>query len=235
MTVRNSISVNLAEPTGLKAIDKNIAFIGGSMEKINAFIHVTALAIMRHAEAHGDCTRALNLAEAMPASMRREMLIEWFRRFSPVVIKLGDGKQKAKVGMWKKDEPKYVAFDLEAADALPFWKIAEQEPESKTYTFDQLLEMAHRLGKTIDKKIKDGKVAAEDVPSAEGIVTALSGLKVARVVIEDGLPNVGKPANSNKRKATPVIGATVKAKTVKIVKSLGEVKELVGEPLVKAA
>lgn len=161
----------------LKKIDGNIRRITTNGNKLNVLIHETALLIMAHAEEHGDCSRAKTLAFAMPASMRRTMLVEWFHTYSPIRIVLKNDK----VGLLKDTAKGYVPFDLKAADATPFYEMAEQNPEEKEYDFAALMKMVERLSKTIEKKIEDGKVPADDIESAKAIARAVSGLKVERV------------------------------------------------------
>lgn len=161
----------------LKNIDKNIRAITTSAAKLNMLIHTTAMMVAAHAQEHGDCTRALSLVKAMPASMRRTMLVLWFNTYTPIrVIEKND-----KVGMLKETAKGYTPFDLEAGNQTPFFDLAEQNPETGVLDFDKLVALVARLSKTIDKRIDDGKVADEDVESAKAISRTLSGLRFERV------------------------------------------------------
>lgn len=161
----------------LKNIDKNIRAITTSAAKLNMLIHTTAMMVATHAQEHGDCTRALTLVKAMPASMRRTMLVLWFNTYTPIrVIDKND-----KVGILKETAKGYTPFDLEAGNETPFFDLAEQNPEAGVLDFDKLVALVARLGKTIDKRIDDGKVAEEDVASARAISAAISGLRFERV------------------------------------------------------
>ena len=171
----------------LKIIDKNIASIVTSANKLNTLIHATAMLVASHAKEHGDCTRALTLVKAMPASMRRTMLVLWFETYTPIRVMEKNGK----VGMLKEAAKNYTPFDLEAGDLNPFYELAETNPEGAVYDFAKLVEMVARIGKQIDKKIEDGKVAPEDIDSARAISAQVSALKFARV----------KPANNDEKDA----------------------------------
>lgn len=176
--------------TTLKLIDKNIRSITTSAAKLNMLIHTTAMMVATHAQEHGDCTRALTLVKAMPASMRRTMLVLWFNTYTPIrVIDKND-----KVGILKETAKGYTPFDLDAGDLTPFFDLAEQNPEAGVYDFAKLVQMVQRIGKQIEKKIEDGKVAPEDVDSAKAIARQVSGLTFSRVVANDGEEGAGEEA-----------------------------------------
>ena len=170
----------------LKIIDKNIKAVTTSAAKLNLLIHRTAMMIVRHAapvaaggEGHGDCTRALALVKAMPASMRRTMLVMWFNTYTPIrVIDKND-----KVGILKETAKGYTPWDLAGGDLTPFFDLAEQNPEGQIMNFAKLVAMVTRIGKQIEKKIEEGKVASEDVASAHAIAEQVANLKFQRVVV----------------------------------------------------
>lgn len=166
------------------------ATITTNSAKLNLYIHETAVEILEHAKEHDDCSYAQELVMTLPASFRRSMLILWFGTFSPIVVK-DDAKWVAKAQ--KPAAKLFVPYDIEGGKAKPFYEMAEAIPEGKTYDFEALLEMVARLGKTISKKIEDGKVADADVNSANAIVSALAGLKVSKVRSDNGAPLVVQP------------------------------------------
>lgn len=163
----------------LKTIDANIVTIRKSGDAFNQLVHETGLLILAHAQAHGDCTRALTIVKAMPASIRRTILVKWISKYSPIrVVDKND-----KVGILREGKDKaFTPYDLEGAASEPWFEMADKTPEKELYDFAALLEMARRLGKTIDKKITDGKVVGEDIDSAKRIVAALSSFTVVPVV-----------------------------------------------------
>lgn len=163
--------------TTLKQIDRNIKTITTNGDKLNKLIHETAMLIMAHAKEHGDCSRALTLANAMPASMRRTMLVAWFDKYSPVRIVMANNR----VGILKKDAKKYVEWNLEGADAEPFYEMAEAIPEKEPLDFNALMQMVARLSKQIEKKVENGEVVERDIESAKALARAVSGLKVEKV------------------------------------------------------
>lgn len=168
----------------LKVIDRNIRTIVTTAAKLNGRIHETAVMIAQHAKDHGDCTRALTLVKAMPASMRRTMLVLWFNTFTPIRVVLANDK----VGILKPTAKGFVEWDIPAGTAKPFYELAEENPE-KSYDFDALVKMVEALGKQIAKKVEDGKVPANDVQGAMEIAAKVQALRfvkpVTPAVIED--------------------------------------------------
>lgn len=171
----------------LKKIKGNIRRITTNAQKLNVLIHETGVLILEHAQAHGDCTEALNLVKAMPASMRRTMLVLWFDTYSPIRVAL----QNDKVGLAKAESKNFKPFDIEAAKATPFYELAEQNPE-KSYDFAALVKMVESLGKQIEKKIADGKVPVEDRASAEAVARKVQSLRFERVT---EVTELDEPAN----------------------------------------
>lgn len=165
--------------TNLKAIDKRIATVTTNAAKLNGYIHETGMMIVRHANQHGDCTRALALVKAMPASMRRTMLIAWFAKFTPIAVKLGDSEAvgfNAKYLALKTPEAKAKAWNIDGANAEPFYAMAEAEPEAKEYTLSQLIAMVGQLSKRIKGKIAGGEVAANDTAKASELVAKIEAI-----------------------------------------------------------
>jgi hypothetical protein len=168
----------------LKKIDANLVRITTNGDKLNVLIHQTAMLIMKHATKSGDCTRALALVKAMPASMRRTTLIAWFTKYSPIRIVF----QNDAVGMLKKDDKGYTAFALDKAEANPFYKIAENNAEPGLLDFDKFIKMIQGMAKREAAKADEGKVKPEDVASIKAACEMLASLKFQRI----------EPANDEK-------------------------------------
>jgi hypothetical protein len=177
----------------LKQIDTRIGDVRRLGVEFNQFIHETGLMIIRHAapkavsedcQGSGDCTRAVKLVRAMPASMRRTMLIAWFQAYTPIRIKLSDNGDKCEFDpKYKKlsSEEKVKQWDIETAAETSFADMSEQVPEEKSYDFAALLKMVERLGGQITKKIEEGKVPEADIEAAKALARAVSSVKVERV------------------------------------------------------
>lgn len=154
----------------LKKIDANIKLITTNGAKLNARIHDTAVLIAAHAAEHGDCTRAATLVKAMPASMRRSMLILWFTTFTPI-RGLSSDKSPA---LLKKDAKNYVAFDVKGGTAKPFYELAKDKPEAEDLSLEDAIIAMERLVKRLQKSVDEGKVVANDT---DAIVARIASLK----------------------------------------------------------
>jgi hypothetical protein len=81
----------------------------------NAFIHKTALMVLDHAEKHRDCGAALQLVNALPAGARRDRLIQWFVRYSPIQY-----ISQTQIRLAKPGERLFKPFDIQGARRDPF-------------------------------------------------------------------------------------------------------------------
>lgn len=170
----------------LKIIDRNLRTITTAANKVNVLIHDTAMLVANHAAEHGDCTRALALVKAMPASFRRTMLVAWFDKYTPIrVIEKND-----KVGILKSTAKGYVPFNLEAAAADPWFAMAEATPEKQPLTFEQIVALVQKMGKRIEKDVSEGKVNEADAASALAVAEKLGALEFSKIVAKSD-PNVG--------------------------------------------
>lgn len=162
----------------LKKIDSNIKRIVTNAAKLNVLIHETALLVLGHAAEHGDCTRALALVKAMPASHRRTMLIAWFDKYSPIRVILANDK----VGMLKDTAKGFVAFNVEGATAEPFYAIAEATPEKPPFDLNAMLKFIESAAKRVQTQIDEGRVPDADVSTAQALIASIKAVKVERVV-----------------------------------------------------
>lgn len=153
------------------------ATITSNGDKLNKYIHETAMMIAEHAKEHKDCSTAQQLVMAMPASMRREMLILWFSKFTPIVVK-NDDKWAAQ--MHKPGTKLYVEFDLEAGNETPFYKLAEENKERAPASIEDLEKWLKSLPNKVEKDIEKGKVSDEAVEFAQAVARALASIKVDR-------------------------------------------------------
>jgi hypothetical protein len=161
----------------LKKIDNNLGRINTNGNKLNDLIHETAMLILNHAMKTGDCTRALSLVKQMPASMRRTTVVQWFTKYSPIRVVF----QNDAVGMLSKSDKGYVGFNLDKADANPFYKIAEANVEPSLLDFDKFIKMIQNMAKREAAKADEGRAKPEDVASIKAACEVLAGLKFTRV------------------------------------------------------
>lgn len=170
----------------LKKIDSNINRIVVNAAKLNDLIHKTAMMVMHHAAKSGDCTRALTLVKAMPASHRRTMLVKWFDKYSPIRVVLVNDV----VGMLKKDDKGYKPFKLADADADPFFMVAEREAEEKPpLDLAGLIKWVEQQAKGIEKRAEDGKIAPSEILTAKALAAQLRAIKVKHIEADNNNTN----------------------------------------------
>lgn len=160
-------------------IDAGIAWIRSTGSKFDATAHQVAVAIMRHAKDSGDCSRALKLVQAMPKSGRRSALINWFSAFSPINVTMAKEAKDCKVGLRKADAKLYVPFNVDGADANPFYEYEKEPGVDVDFTAEELNELILKLVKRVATKVKDGKIAANDKERIEAKLTVLNQAAVA--------------------------------------------------------
>lgn len=162
----------------LKKIDGNIARIITSAAKLNEMIHNTAVMVLNHAVKYGDCTRALTLVKAMPASHRRTKLIAWFNKFSPIRVVL----ENDVVGMLTKDAKGYKPFEIAKAMTEPFYDIAEKVQEGKPpMDLADLRKWIEQQAKGLEKRAEEGKISEEEIATAKALAAQLRAIKVKHV------------------------------------------------------
>ena len=153
-----------------KKIDDKIASIARRSANLDADIHAAGLQCILHAQAHGDPRKADNLFKALGKAHRAEALKVWFSTFSPIVWN-GD-KQ---VGMNKVGAKAFVPFDIEAADANPFW--TPKETVTKPLTLAALKAMIASMEKKVDNAEKGGTIAeGENVVDMREFVKRLQAI-----------------------------------------------------------
>lgn len=165
-----------------KIIDRKIASFVTNRDKLKIMGHDIAMLIFDHAAAHGDCTRAIKLATALPNSWQPQMEA-WFKAFSPIRVVIKNGKCEFSAEFKKAASANKPEFwDRETALATPFFDVLEEPKVDKTYDFAALVKMVERIAGQIEKKIEEGKVAPEDVDSAKAIARTVAGLSFTRVL-----------------------------------------------------
>lgn len=140
---------------------ERFARITTSYEKANAYVHETAMMILKHAEEHKDCSMAQGLIMAMPASQRREMLILWFTMFSPIVVKNNeDWTSKMQPETLKNGDknPLYKPFDLEGAAAKPWFELAKENKERPPIGDEGLEKLISQFAARLEKMVEKGEV-----------------------------------------------------------------------------
>lgn len=162
-------TVTIAAPsftTDNKTIAAQIKSIARVGPRLDALIHATATSIIMRAEAHGDCSQAQQLLDAMPKSGRALALKAWFETFSPIVFVEGkDGVKKAKLQKGAKAKP----FMTDDAKATPFWEL---NPEKAIQPFDFDKAIA-----SIMKRYEDAQKEGKPIKDAEKTAFKIEALR----------------------------------------------------------
>lgn len=126
----------------------------------DAMIHAAAIQCMMHAakigpdgKPVGDVTLADRLVKGLGKSVRVEGLKLWFHDFSPIRWN-GDGK----VGQIKADKSDYRPYNIEMANANPFYEYAPAaERTARPLKFETLLKLVNGLGERVTKAATEDK------------------------------------------------------------------------------
>ena len=155
---------NLGDKAG---IADGIKWVRSTGSKFDEYVHAIAIAIMRRAKEHGDCSQALDLYFALPKSNRRAALVNWFGHFSPIRLTINKDAAKCKVGLRKVGDKAYMPFNIEGATANPYFEWEKDKELEALMTAGDLNDMLIKLVKRVQDKVKNGKVAANDVAAIE--------------------------------------------------------------------
>jgi len=160
----------------LKQIDAKIKSIKTRGKNIDKDIHETGVAIMKHALAHGDYTRANKLVDAMPKSGRTKAFIKWFSDHTPY-----NWNEKEKTFKLPKNKDKRRAFLIDEADAVPFWEYTV-EVTPGTIDVDKCLQFQTILEQT-SKRIEKAEETKGDKAAFEN--RAVLFKKLSNMSVED--------------------------------------------------
>ena len=133
------------------ALEKRIDALAKKASALMSETHCLAVEVLNHAAQHGDVTLIERLFKALPKGFDRSAFLTWLYAYSPVRTS-GD---QSKWGLLKEGAKGFVAFNIEGADATPFWGYAKK-PEAQQMDYAKILQMVVRLEKRLEK-IADGK------------------------------------------------------------------------------
>lgn len=102
------------EQTSVEKIDKLISEVRSSVVSFHDKTQEAAVAIISHAQAYGDCSRAKMLGRAVPSRLRN-MLIGYFALYSPIGITIGMTAADDKSKFIASTSMKYHDFNLDGA------------------------------------------------------------------------------------------------------------------------
>lgn len=135
-----------------KTIDAGIKSIATRSAKLAPDIHKWGVQAIYHALQHSDPRKVDNLLNALHAANGPAAFKAWVEEHSPIRWN-GDGV----VGIMKATDKRFVPFNVEAANATPYWtKISVQ---AQPLTLAKLKAMVSQLEKKVDKADKEGLIA----------------------------------------------------------------------------
>lgn len=148
--------------TGAESINAAISSIAKRGKGLNKDIHIAAVSTLIHADKHGDITLANRLVEALPETMRKNALRDWYLAFGKFDY---DAQNKVLIAKMQ------AVTNTQEAMAKPFWKF---KPEAEYVPFNAVKEV-NRLLKRIDNAKTNGDLIPEVLEEALlGVQAALT-------------------------------------------------------------
>lgn len=155
----------------LAVINANIKKVAKSSTALNLLIQETAVLCIQHAADHGDANPALRLCQAMPKTLRRTALAKWFTLYSPISVDITNGKCR----LTKPESKAFKPFDVDGANANPWFDMPELEREEVFLTIEDFDDKVVSLLGRMKKAVNDGKVVEADRENFTAKINAMEG------------------------------------------------------------
>lgn len=155
-----------------KTLDGRIDNVIKRSAELGLDIHGVAVECLQHALDHGDPRKMDRLAKGLHASCRPIALMEWAKKFSPIMWN-GDGD----VGIIKADAKTFKPFDIDGANAEPYW--TPVEIVKKPLTLDQLKKMIA----TMESKVSNAEQGKAEIAEGENIVDMRAFVERAKLAL----------------------------------------------------
>lgn len=168
---------DVKQTTSLRTIDAGIKSVIGHYKKSQDKVQEIALAIMIHAQAYNDCSRAKLLCRAVPAR-ERNSLIGWFSLYSPIGVVMGKTAAEDKGRFIKNTSKFYHDFDIDGAKANNWWddplgvNPVNTKPLFHAADFFQMVE---KMAERALKQASEGNAKGEDVYDPEDKPLVIAG------------------------------------------------------------
>ena len=138
--------------TTLIEIDRRLRGFATTTKNYRNNAQSLAVDIIRHAEEHGDCTRALRLC-ALVGPKDRAHMAAYFTAFSPIKVDVA----AKKVRLSKPDAKSYNDWDVDGALATPWYEWGKAPSVPKSFNLNSFRADLQKLLKQYEKKIKKGE------------------------------------------------------------------------------
>jgi hypothetical protein len=148
--------------------------------KGDEIVHTAAIQCLAHAAKHGDTTLMDRLVKGVGKSVRRQALILWIHDFSPIRWngdgEVGQASAKIKRDGKEVDNPNFRPYDVEKANATPFYDYAPgAERTARPLSFDGLYDVVTGLKGKIARATKQGGAGFEgDLEEAKRFADAVA-------------------------------------------------------------
>ena len=151
----------------LKQIDANIKAIRQS--KLHEEIHATGVAILEHAAAHGDVSRAGDLVAAIHVKVVREALIAWFKAFSPIVVNTTTFQAKQA----KASSPSFKPYDVAGAKANPYFDDSVKDVQKRLMGASDVFGAFYGKLKQMEEAHKEGRYVGDYAADRAAMLRAI--------------------------------------------------------------
>ena len=165
-TSKNVCSYAAITGKNAKSVDQLIDAAISSAKTMREKAQVAAVAVLMHAEKHGDYSKANVLVEGMGQGVQASALVKWFVEFGGLVVdnvEDAEGKTKKAFTGWKGKD--YIRANFEKAKTTAWWSFHKADP-FKGFDFaselGKLLARADKAMSKIDDAAKAGDEAEKE-------------------------------------------------------------------------
>lgn len=116
------MAIKYIQPKDAAQVDSLIGKAVKSVNKARVDVQIAAIAILMHAEKHGDWTKANDLVHGLGNTINGKALVEWFVVYGGLTI----DEEQGQFNGWSKAE--YIKGKFQDAKAKMWWELKVQSP-----------------------------------------------------------------------------------------------------------
>lgn len=173
-------AIKYITPKDAAHVDNLIGKAVKSVAKARVDVQVAAVAILFHAEKHGDYTKANELVTGLGNTINGKALVEWFVVYGGLVI---DEESEA-FASWKGAE--HIRDKFQEAKAKMWWELKQQRPFSG-FNLEEALQRVLRDHKKATKdmdKLSEEDRAKVNIKVNDDTIKAVLGLCNFEAIVE---------------------------------------------------
>lgn len=136
-----------------KSVDQLIEQAINSAKSMREKVQLAAVAILIHAEKHGDWTKASDLVDGLGDGVNGAALVEWFKVYGGLIV---DEKEGCFSG-WKGAD--HIRKNFESAKATAWWELKKQSPYKGfdlIATLNRVVQQATNAQAKLEEAIEQG-------------------------------------------------------------------------------